>query len=153
MVQQFYNPFSGDTFSYPKEQQGLYEQYTRFQKSDRHIDESPFERYIDLWFAGLTLAASRGLAPADDTRDFVRSTNLVVLNQDPWRVQMIMLVAIAVEDEVEVIRQPGRMMSLANRLAAVGVPKVAEMLRSGDAEPIWNLSDEFEAMLNDGRDI
>ena len=91
--------------------------------------------------------------PADDTRDFVRSTILAVLDQDPWRVQMIMLIAIALEDEVEVILQPGRMLSLANRLAAVGVPKVAEMLKSGDAEPIWNLSEKFKAMLNDRRDI
>ena len=119
-----------------------------FKKSDRRIDESPFERYIDLWFAGLALAARLDLTPAEDTRNFVRSTNLVVLDSDPWRVQMIMLIAIAVENDADIVSQPGRMMSLANRLAAVGVPRVVELIRIGVAEPIWNLSDGFESELN-----
>ncbi len=39
------------------------------------------------------------------------------------------------------------MMALANGLAVAGLPKVIEMLKEGDAEPIWNLSDATDAIL------
>ena len=148
MVQQYNNPFVTDTFNYPREQRVYYERYTRSQNDNGPIDEVPFERYVDLWFAGLALAAKRGLTPIEDAKDIVRSTNGAIFNSDPWRIQMIMLIAIAFEGDVEVVRQPRRMLSIANRLAAAGVPLVVEMLTSGDGEPIWNLSDGFESELN-----
>ena len=94
------------------------------------------------------MAASRGLTPFEDTRDFVRSSDAVIFNNDPWRIQIIMLIAIATEDDVDIVRQPGRMMSIASRLAAAGVPLVVEMIKDGHAEPIWNLSDGFERILS-----
>jgi len=39
------------------------------------------------------------------------------------------------------------MMALANGLAVAGLPKVIEMLKVGDAEPIWNLSDAVDLLL------
>ena len=59
-----------------------------------------------------------------------------------------MLVAIAV-DGVEVVADPNRMMQIANRLAAAGVPYIVEMLEEGDQPPIWNLSDALEQLLTE----
>ena len=41
------------------------------------------------------------------------------------------------------------MMFIANRLAAAGVPRIVEMLKDGDQEPIWNLSDALERLLTE----
>ena len=35
----------------------------------------------------------------------------------------------------------------ATGLAVAGLPKVLEMLKDGDAEPIWNLSDAIDTLL------
>ena len=67
--------------------------------------------------------------------------------KDSWRVQFLMLVAIAMEDDVAVVERPNRMMAIANGLAAAGVPHVVEMLQSGEQLPIWNLTDALETTL------
>ena len=59
-----------------------------------------------------------------------------------------MLLAIAAEGNVEIVENPNRMMAVANGLAAAGVPKVIDMLQDGDQEPIWNLSDALEQVLD-----
>jgi hypothetical protein len=41
------------------------------------------------------------------------------------------------------------MMGIASGLAIAGLPKVIEMLKDGDADPIWNLSDSVETMLRE----
>lgn len=58
-----------------------------------------------------------------------------------------MLIAIAVEGNVEIVSEPRRMMAIANGLAAAGVPHIVEMLRDGDQEPIWNLSGSLDGIL------
>ena len=58
-----------------------------------------------------------------------------------------MLIAIAVEGNLEAVLNPRRMMDIANGLAATGVPHVVKMLSDGPQEPIWNLSDAFEKLL------
>ena len=60
-----------------------------------------------------------------------------------------MLVAIAVEGNVEVVADPNHMMRIANRLAAAGVPHVVQMLEDGSDDPIWNLSDALEQLLTE----
>lgn len=58
-----------------------------------------------------------------------------------------MLIAIAVEDEIDVVGNPNHMMVIANGLAAAGVPHIVEMLESGDQDPIWNLSEALANLL------
>ena len=45
------------------------------------------------------------------------------------------------------------MMAIANGLAAVGVPHIVEMLRDGNQDPIWNLSDSLYEILEENEDI
>ena len=67
--------------------------------------------------------------------------------EDSWRIQVIMLVAIAVEENLEIVQYPHCMMDIANGLAAAGVPHIVEMLREGNHNPIWNLSDALDELL------
>ena len=64
MTQQYYNPFAGISVIYPTEQGEAYRRYSR-STGQQSIDQSPFERMIDLWFAGLSLAVHRGLSPLE----------------------------------------------------------------------------------------
>ena len=59
---------------------------------------------VDLWFAGLSLAAHKRLEPVKlkdpDTSIIVEGA---IFDSESWRIQVIMLVAIAIEDNVEVV--------------------------------------------------
>jgi hypothetical protein len=147
MTHRYYNPFAGIDIIAPAEQRAAYDRYC--QTAGRAIiDQSPFPRMIDFWFAGLSIGARKGLEPRDlskqDTFKFIDGT---IFDSDSWRVQAVMLIAIAVTDTVEIVGEPRRMMTIANGLAAVGVPYVVEMLCQGDQNPIWNISEALDEIL------
>ena len=147
MTQRYHNPFAGIDLIAPVEYRDAYDRYCQ---SGGHavIDQSPFPRMVDFWFAGLSLAARNGLRPVDlakqQTFKFIEGS---ILDRDSWRVQAIMLIAIAFEDNVEILGDPRRMVAIANGLAAAGIPEVIDMLRDGDQDPIWNLSESLDATL------
>ena len=147
MPQQYHNPFAGINLVYPLEQRGDYE---RFCQPGSDIDHSPFPRMVDLWFTGLAIAAREGRKAVDlsgrETSNFITGA---IFDRDSWRVQVVMLVAITVEGGVEVVGDANRMMTIANGLAAAGVPRIVEMLEGAEAEAIWNLSEAVYSVLSE----
>ena len=103
---------------------------------------------VDFWFLSVCVANRLGLEPADitkyDTRKIIDGS---IFGSDPWRVHTLMLIAIGRTGDVQIVSEPRKMMALANGLAVAGLPKVVEMLKDGDAEPIWNLSDAVDVLL------
>ena len=147
MAQQYYNPFANVNLVMPIEQRDSYNQYCQT-GSRASVDQSPFPRMVDLWFAGL--AARKQLKPVDlANHETVIIIEGAIFDRDSWRVQVVMLVAIAIEDNVEIVGNPHRMMAIANGLAAAGGPHVIEMLRDGNQDPIWNLSDSLDEILRE----
>lgn len=147
MAQRYHNPFAGIDLIAPVEQRDVYDRYC--QTGGRAIiDQSPFPRMVDLWFAGFSLAARKQLAPIElsgqETFKFIEGS---IFDRDSWRVQAVMLVAIAVEDSVEIVAEPRRIMAIANGLAAAGIPHIVDMLRDGSQDPIWNLSEALVKLL------
>ena len=147
MSQRYHNPFAGIDLVAPIEQREDYDLFC--QTGGRTvIDRSPFPRMVDFWFTGLSLAARKELRPVDlakqDTFKFIEGS---IFDRDSWRVQAVMLIGIAVDNNVEIVGEPRRIMTIANGLAAVGVPEVVAMLRDGDQEPIWNLSEQLDDTL------
>ena len=149
MAQQYYNPFANINLIVPIEQREFYNQYC--QTGGRAgVDQSPFPRRVDFWFAGLSLAARKRLKPVNlaDHKTVIIIEG-AIFDRDSWRVPIVMLVAIAIEDNVEVVGDPHRMMAIANGLAAAGVPHIVEMLSDGNQDPIWNLSDSLDKILRE----
>ena len=147
MADRYFNPFQAIDINVPVD---LHEAFTRYCQTGGNavIDQSPFPRMVDLWFLAVCIAARFGLEPADvskyDTRKIIDGS---IFGSDPWRVQTLMLLAIGHSGDVQIVSEPRRMMALANGLAVAGLPKVIEMLKDGDADPIWNISDALDAML------
>lgn len=146
MVERYHNPFASVDLLVPIEQRLVYDRYC--QTSSRlDTDESPFPRMIDLWFAGFSIGARNNLKYLDlSRRETFKFNDGSVLDSDNWRIQTIMLVVMTITDNVEILTQPGQMISIANGLAAAGVPLIENML-CGDQPPIWNLSDELVELL------
>ena len=148
MTQRYHNPFVSSELVYPAEQQEDYQSYAQRGSKSSDIDQSPFPRMVDLWWAGLSLAAHHRQSPVDLTgKSVVHMIDGDILDRDSWRVQFIMLIAISATDDVEVVTDPTRMISIVNGLAAAGVPQVIDMLTEGKQPPIWNLSEALESLL------
>ena len=147
MADRYFNPFQAIDINVPVE---FHEAFTRYcqRAAEAVIDQSPFPRMVDLWFLSVCVAARLGLEPADianyDTRKIIDGS---IFGSDPWRVHTLMLIAIGKTGDVQIVSEPRKMMALASGLAVSGLPKVIEMLKEGDAEPIWNLSDAVALLL------
>lgn len=147
MVDRYFNPFQAIDINVPVE---FHESFTRYcqRNADAVIDQSPFPRMVDLWFLSICVAARLGLEPLDTTKGETRKIiDGSIFGSDPWRVHTLMLIAIDKSGDVQIVSEPRKMMALANGLAVAGLPKVIDMLKDGDAEPIWNLSDAVDSLL------
>lgn len=147
MADRYFNPFQAIDINVPVD---LHEAFTRYcqRGGNAVIDQSPFPRMVDLWFLAVCVAARLGLDPADigkyETRKIIDGS---IFGSDPWRVHTLMLLAIGISGDVQIVSEPRRMMAIANDLAVAGLPKVIEMLKDGDADPIWNISDALDGLL------
>ena len=152
MTQRLHNPFNTIALVRPIEQEDDYRLYCQTKTVRSSVDRCPFGRMVDLWFAGMSLAARKELAPVGlaglKTQEFIDGS---IFDRDSWRIQVLMLVAMAVENDVGVVLDPHRMMRVGNGLAAVGVPLITDMLR--DAEPIWGMSEAVESILAGGSEV
>lgn len=88
MPQKYHNPFAGIDLIAPFEQRDIYDRYC--QTAGRAvINQSPFPRMVDFWFAGLALAAREQLVAIDlsrqETFKFIEGS---IFDRDSWRVQM-----------------------------------------------------------------
>jgi hypothetical protein len=94
------------------------------------------------------VAARLDLQPVDisklETKKIIDGS---IFTSDPWRVHTLMLIAIIKADDVNVVSEPRKMMGIANGLAVAGLPSVIDMLKDGEGEPIWNLSDAVDGLL------
>ena len=149
MTKRYHNPFAGIDLIAPVEQRDVYDRYCKTGDKRSNIDQSPFPRMVDFWFAGLALGAREKLPSFDlsgkDTFKFIEGS---IFDRDSWRVQTVMLIAISQEDNVEIVAEPRRMIAIANGLAAAGVPGIVDMLKDGDQPPIWNLSESLDVFLS-----
>ncbi len=147
MADRYFNPFQAIDINVPVE---FHESFSRYSQTGGNavIDQSPFPRMVDLWFLAVCVAARLNLKPADigkyETRKIIDGS---IFSSDPWRVHTLMLIAIGKTGDVQIVSEPRKMMTLANGLAVAGLPKVIEMLKDGEAEPIWNLSDAIDEIL------
>ena len=147
MVDRYFNPFQSIDINVPVEFHEDFDRYCQ-RSANPIIDQRPFPRMIDLWFLSVCVAVRLGLEPTDiskyETRKIIDGS---IFSSDPWRVHTLMLIAIGKTGDVQIVSEPRKMMTLASGLAVAGLPEVLEMLKDGDAEPIWNLSDAVDVLL------
>ena len=152
MAQLYHNPFGGTNLYYPTEQEEIYQLYVQ-SSGKKIIDMSPFPRMVDLWFAGFSLAVHKKLARVDlsDKKPVKLHDGTVFDNdQDRWRVQALMLVAIGIEGNVDIVSEPRRIIDIANSFAAAGVPHIRDMICDGpSSDGIWNLSESLCNLLSE----
>ncbi len=150
MSDRYYNPFQGIDIHLPVEFRDTFSMYCQT-GGKAVINQSPFPRMVDLWFLAVCVAINMELSPVDlrkyKSNETYKLIDGSIFTSDPWRIQALMLISIGMEGKVEIVGEPRKMMSLANGLAIAGLPHVVEIIKDGDDEPIWNLSDNIETLI------
>jgi hypothetical protein len=141
------NPYVNLELKIPSQYSEDFKKYTSRFKTDegtaKDIDRSPFERYVDFWWAAIGVGVCEGRTSSiDDAEKFVTG---VVLSGGPWRITHLELLAIAHTHSADVIGKPGEVIEIANGYAATGVPILVELLLK-KSEPIWDVSNHLKKL-------
>lgn len=148
MADRYFNPFQAIDISVPVE---FHEAFTRYCKGGPDVDQSPFPRMVDLWFLCVCVAARLDLEPANisrsKTQKSIKIIDGTIFGSDPWRIHTLMLIAVGKTGDIQIVSEPRKMMALAENFAVAGMQKVIEILKNGDAEPMFNLSDYIDSLL------
>ena len=152
MSERFHNPFQGIDIKVPEGYHKSVVQYSQSKTEGEKliVDKSPFPRMIDLWFFSFCIAVSKGLEPVVSEK--VKTVIIIdgsIFANEPWRIQILMLIGIKLSNDVKIVQDPRKILSIASQLAVAGLPVVFDMLSSGKSEPIWNLSDELNSYLSE----
>ena len=152
MADRYYNPFLTAELRIPE---SLREDVSRYCQGPTQegrktgLGQAPFPRMVDMWFLALCLGAKNG------KREDLRGVKMhkfmdgTVLSSDPWRIDALMLLSITLTKDTAIVAEPARIINLANEYAAGGLPDVIDMLKDGDADAIYNLSDNLEAAIKE----
>jgi len=141
MANQIANPYANLYLKIPKRYLEAFQTYTMTTRTEegkpKDVDRAPFDRYVDLWWASIGVGVQEGrTSELADPHNFVTG---VVLNQEPWRIIQLELLAIGQTGATDILKQPGQVIDIANRYAATGIPiLVEELVRK--LEPIWDVS-------------
>ncbi len=132
--------------------------YSQTKISDDDIkvtkQESPFKRYVDMWFFAVCLGAQQDKLHKFPSSEMHKFHDGSILVKDSWRIELLATLAIGYTNNYEIISESKGVINLANNLAGTGLPIVIEML--GDtlddsitSAPIWNLSRRLSILLSD----
>jgi hypothetical protein len=144
MSRRHYNPFQAVDITMPVSYKDVFARYcqTGMDGARSGIDESPFPRMVDLWFLAVCWATHKGLPPAGQEQGGTyKIIDGSIFANDPWRVHVLLLLAVAQTGDASVVARPREAMSIATGLAVAGLPHVRDMLSEGRDTPIWNISD------------
>lgn len=102
-------------------------------------DQSPFNRYVDLWWVSVCIGAQENKrTTAAEWHTFVRAGE--VLPTNPWRILQLQLLGLGLTGSTEILHRPSELITLANELAATGLPLLIEEM-TGKGIPIWAVTD------------
>jgi len=150
MSSRYFNPFQGLDVRVPnrfREEFGRYCQTHSDDGGKSSALHSPFPRMIDMWFLAVCLGAQEGKPAEYDAKDTYKIIDASIFSSDPWRIDALVLLAIGYENNVEIVNQPREVLTLASGFAVAGMDKLLKMIKEGDSDPIWNLSDELDHLL------
>lgn len=132
------NPFANIELKIPKALQEDANRFAGMRRNEagetRDIDKVPFRRIVDLWWAALCLGVQEGRQTEADGHKFNTG---VVFNDDPWRIRHLQALAIGISGDPGILKDPGKIIAMANGFVATGVPILCEHMANPSKQPIW----------------
>ena len=150
MSERLTNPFVTMEINAPVEFQ---EHFRRFSQttgasSVGELDRKPFPRMVDFWFIALCVAVKKGLKPVSfEGMQTYKAVEGPQIASPEWRAHALKLIAIAETGNPEVVKEPRRVLEIANGLAFAGMPHVLEALNEAPDEEVFGLSDALKKLV------
>jgi hypothetical protein len=127
--------------------------------SHRSIEEAPFRRMYDFWFASVLWAEHADMEPisGSKTEKFIAAGPTPAdAKLDSWMLELLLLIAVRrLEPDVNTLPEPGDVFKLANELAAAGAPRLIDEIerRSDLMEPrLYTTSELFREAAGVGKE-
>ena len=143
------NPFQNLELRIPEAYRGEVDRFCQTQPGGGarpSPDDSPFERQVDIWFLAVCIGARRGRrSQVIKPHRFMTGE---ILSREPFRIELLELLAISYNNDPWILEKPNEIMDLANEFAATGFPELFGLLKDGYAKPIWNLTDNLLETLS-----
>ena len=143
------NPFQNLELRIPEAYRGEVDRFCQTQPGGGarpSPDDSPFERQVDIWFLAVCIGARRGRrSQVIKPHRFMTGE---ILSREPFRIELLELLAISYNNDPWILEKPNEIMDLANEFAATGFPELFGLLKDGHAKPIWNLTDNLLETLS-----
>jgi hypothetical protein len=150
MSSKYFNPFQGQDIRVPNRFRDAFARYCQTHSEDggkSSVLHSPFTRMVDMWFLAACLGAQSGKPEDYDAKDTYKIIDASILSSDPWRIDALVLMAISHSKDVEIVKEPREVLQIASKFAVAGMETLLGMLKEGDSDPVWNLSDELDRLL------
>jgi len=140
------NPFQNLELEIPEAYRGEVDRFCQTQPGGGarpSPDDSPFERQIDIWFMAACIGVRKGKRTKVVKSKSHRFAYGELLSRDPHRIESLELLAVSYTDDPWILEKPSEIIDLANELAATGLAEIIDMLKGGNAKPVWNLTDNL----------
>lgn len=139
-----WNPFAKQQIQFPESLKAQAIELCRKNKDTegkpRSPDQSPFDRYLDLWMLALVVGRANGLFTPNVKLDggFYEGSGL---QGDIDKILVILAVAIAHEDnDLKIMNDPSKCIQIANGYAAGGLQILIENAHKGGRTNLENIS-------------
>ena len=143
------NIFAKTELHVPEIYQEMFQKYCR----GKDCKYSPFPRAIDMWFLAICIAVKENIPPVTNFSGKTYKAmegGVLVGDDDVWRSNAIILLAIAHTGEIEVIEDPGEMIRIANYYFLAGIQRLKSILEdSSGSTVIDHLSDILSGMMHE----
>lgn len=150
MSERISNPFVNAEVNAPIEFQEYFRRYSQSTGASTvaEYDRKPFPRMVDFWFLAIAVAVKLKLKPVKiDGRDTYKAIEGAAIVSPEWRVHALKLIAIGETKDPEIIKDPRRMMEIANGLAFAGMPHLIEILQDNPDDEVFGLCDALVKMV------
>ena len=146
------NNFAGQNIYIPNELREHFARLcqTRIEGISNRVEDSPFPRMVDLWFAGFCYAVKNQMP--QETINQKNSYNAIegnVFGNDTFRSDMMSLFCVSKTGQLEILSSPGEMLRLCNSYAIPGVRAIISELQAARGDEaldyICDLFDKVDA--------
>jgi hypothetical protein len=125
----------------------------------RSIEEAPFRRMYDFWFASVLWAEhsdSESISGAKTEKFIAVGPTPSDAKPDTWMLELLLLIAVRrLKPDVNTLPEPAEVFKLANELAAAGAPRLIDEIerRSDLMEPrLYTVADLFREAAGIGKE-
>ncbi len=139
------NIFAQYQITMPNSYQNNIKNYVGTGTQNQSRENAPFNRQIDFWYMSLCLAFNKGLEPTKEKNTYT-AIAAEILSRNPYRFVQMQMIALSINNDPEILKNPKEMLDICINLANSGIPLLLSILNDPDATPLQNIFDELESL-------